>query len=148
MPNANAPAHLRAAPRAHLRARVVRAAIFVTVAAVASYLLAAAQVPCGFASVFHVPCPGCGSTRAMLALATGDIHGLVRFNPLAPFMTLLIGALAAQALGSVLATGTFRRVGDGAVGMLVARGVMLIGALEVVVWVARFGGFLGGPVPV
>jgi hypothetical protein len=134
------------APTAAVRAR--RAAIFVSVLAGVTYLLAAAQVPCGFARIFHVPCPGCGSTRAMLALASGDLDGLVHYNPLAPFMTLLVVALAGQALASVLATGTFRRVGDGAIGMVVARGVMVVGALEVVVWIARFGGFLGGAVPI
>ncbi len=157
MPNANAPsANVASAPAgaahagAHVRVRVriTRAATFVGVLAVVTYLLAAAQVPCGFARIFHVPCPGCGSTRAMLALAHGDLAGLVRFNPLAPFMTLLIVALAGQALASVLSTGTFRRIGDGAIGLLVSRGVMVVGALEVLVWIARFGGFLGGPVPV
>jgi len=84
----------------------------------------------------------------MLALSHGDLHGLVHYNPLAPFMTLLLVALAGQALASVLATGTFRRVGDGTIGLVVSRGVMVVGALEVVVWIARFAGFLGGPVPV
>jgi hypothetical protein len=152
MPNANAPATSEAITTGTTRAtramRVRRAAIFVSVLALASYLLAAAQVPCGFAKMFHVPCPGCGSTRAMLALASGDLHGLVRYNPLAPFMTLLVVALAGQALASVLATGTFRRVGDGAIGLLVSRGVMVVGGLEVLVWLARFAGLLGGPVPV
>ena len=147
MPNANAPAE-SAANAASAPVRIRRAAIFVGVLAVVTYLLAAAQVPCGFARIVHVPCPGCGSTRAMLALASGDLAGLVRYNPLAPFMTLLVVALAGQALASVLATGTFRRVGDGAIGLLVSRGVMVIGALEVLVWIARFGGFLGGPVPI
>ncbi|MEA2748398.1 MAG: hypothetical protein QOI41_2541 [Myxococcales bacterium] len=150
MPNANAPAerHESAATMASAGGRIRRAAIFASALAVGAYLLAAAHVPCGFARIFHVPCPGCGSTRAMLALASGDLAGLVRYNPLAPFMTLLVVALAGQALASVLATGTFRRVGDGAIGMLVARGVMVIAALEVLLWIARFGGFLGGPVPV
>jgi len=84
----------------------------------------------------------------MLALASGDLHGLVRYNPLAPFMTALIVVLALQALASLLATGTFRRVGDGIVGLVVSRGMLVVAALEVVLWVARFGGFLGGPVPV
>jgi hypothetical protein len=150
MPNANAPAesHVSAATMASAGVRIRRAAIFASVLAVGAYLLAAAHVPCGFARIFHVPCPGCGSTRAMLALASGDLAGLVRYNPLAPFMTLLVVALAGQALASVLATGTFRRVGEGAIGILVARGVMVIAALEVLLWIARFGGFLGGPVPV
>lgn len=156
MPNANASSiaprdaqeRAGAGVRVAIRVRVRRAAIFVGALGAITYLLASAGVPCGFARIFHVPCPGCGSTRAMLALATGDLHGLVRYNPLAPFMTLLIVALALQAFASVLATGTFRRVGDGVVGLLVSRGVMVVAALEVLVWIARFGGFLGGPVPV
>ena len=142
MPNANAST---LAPRS---ARVVRAAIFVGVLAAAVFLLGAADVPCGFARVFHVPCPGCGSTRAMLALLRGDIHGLVRYNPLAPFMSAMLAALCLQALSSVLATGTFRRVGNGTIGGIVALGMVTVAALEVLLWFARFGGFLGGPVPV
>ncbi len=155
MPNANANAPTSDASSSNapslalgLAVRVRRAAIYVVVAAAATYLLAAAQVPCGFARIFHMPCPGCGSTRAMLALASGDLHGVLHFNPLAPFMTLLVVVLAGQALASVLATGTFRRVGDGGLGTLVSRGMLVVAALEVLVWVARFGGLLGGPVPV
>lgn len=98
--------------------------------------------------MFHTPCPGCGSTRAMLALASGDLHAFLRYNPLAPFMTALVLVLAVQAVVSVLATGTLRDVGHGRVGTLVARGMMVVATLEVLLWIARFGGFLGGPVPV
>jgi hypothetical protein len=150
MPNANAPIESAVSTPGALSAtaRIGRAALFAAGLAVIAVLLAAAQVPCGFARIVHLPCPGCGSTRAMLALASGDLAGLVRYNPLAPFMTLLVVALASQAFASVLATGTFRRVGDGAIGVLVSRGVMVVAVLEVLVWIARFGGFLGGPVPV
>ena len=112
------------------------------------FLLASAHVPCGFAHIFHTPCPGCGSTRAMLALASGDLHAFVRYNPLAPLMTVLVVVLALQGLTSLLSTGTFRRVGEGTVGTLIARGALVIATLEFLVWIARFGGFLGGPVPV
>jgi hypothetical protein len=44
--------------------------------------------------------------------------------------------------------GQFRGVGDGKIGALVARGVLVVAALEVVLWFARFSGFLAGPVPV
>jgi hypothetical protein len=147
MPNANASPNAPIAPIAPA-ARATRAAVFVGALAAVAFLLASAQVPCGFARVLHTPCPGCGSTRAMLALASGDLHGLVRYNPLAPFMTVLVVVLALQALSSVVTTGSFRRVGDGRVGTLVSRGMLVVAALEVLVWVARFGGFLGGPVPV
>lgn len=112
------------------------------------YVLASVHVPCGFARMFHTPCPGCGSTRAMLALLSGDLGGLIRFNPFAPFMSALVGLLAAQALASVFATGTLSRTGDGMIGRIVSRGVLVVAALEVLLWLARFAGYLGGPVPV
>jgi hypothetical protein len=157
MPNANATGlesrssasslapHAPLAPRG---ARIRRAALLAGGLAALAILLASAQVPCGFARIFHTPCPGCGSTRAMLALAHGDLHGLVHYNPFAPFMTILVVVLAVQAFSSVLTTGTLQRVGDGAVGRLVSRGVLVVATLQLMVWLARFAGFLGGPVPV
>jgi hypothetical protein len=152
MPNANANANASAEPAQTaappLPRRVARAAAFAGAMLGFAWLLASAHVPCGFATALRLPCPGCGSTRAMLSLAAGDLHGLVRYNPLAPFTTLFVAVLAGQALASLLATGTFRGVGSGALGMTVARGVILVSIVQVVVWIARFGGFLGGPVPV
>jgi uncharacterized protein DUF2752 len=142
MPNANAK------PVLPVSARVVRSSLFAAALGAFAFLLSSAHVPCGFARIFHMPCPGCGSTRAMLALASGDLHSFVRYNPFAPFMTLLVVLLAGQAFASLVTTGTFRRLGEGGVGTLVSRGAVVIGVLEFAVWVARFGGFLGGPVPV
>jgi hypothetical protein len=129
-------------------ARAARAATFVAGLGAFAFLLASAHVPCGFARLFHTPCPGCGSTRAMLALFEGDVHGMLRFNPLAPFMTLIVAVVAAQAVVSLLRTGTFREVGTGAMATALSRGALVIAILEFVVWIARFQGFLGGPVPV
>ena len=84
----------------------------------------------------------------MLALAHGDVASFVHYNPMAPFMTLLVTVLVVQAFASLVTTGTFRRVGDGGVGTLLSRAAIVIGVIEFVIWVARFGGFLGGPVPV
>jgi hypothetical protein len=36
---------------------------------------------CLFKSVTHVPCPSCGSTRAILALVQGDIGKSLSINP-------------------------------------------------------------------
>lgn len=147
MPNANAtpgePFPLP--PRA---GRIARAALFALALGAGALLLSSARVPCGFASIFHTPCPGCGSTRAMLALASADLPSFFHYNPFAPFMTLLVVVLAVQAFASLLTTGTFRGVGEGAVGTLVSRSALVIATLQFVVWVARFAGFLGGPVPV
>jgi hypothetical protein len=150
MPNANAAmneSHPSGDP-GERRRRVVRAAGVVVGLGAVAFVLGSAHVPCGFARMFHMPCPGCGSTRAMLALLDGDLHALLHYNPLAPFMTALVVVLAVQAVVSVLATGTFRDVGHGRVGTFVSRGMMIVATLEVLVWIARFGGFLGGPVPV
>jgi hypothetical protein len=38
---------------------------------------------CGFRQWTDLPCAGCGSTRAVLALSGGDIAGAWRWNPLA-----------------------------------------------------------------
>ena len=149
MPNPNAT--LAAAHHRGARSRAVRfarAGIFAAVMGVFVCLLASAHVPCGFARIFRMPCPGCGSTRAMLALAHGDLTSFLRYNPMAPFMTLLVTLLVVQAFASLIATGTFARVGDGGMGKLVSRGAIVIGLLEFVLWAARFVGFLGGPVPV
>ncbi len=101
-----------------------------------------------FARVVHLPCPGCGSTRAVIALAHGDLHGVFRYNPLGPAVALLLGVLAAQSLSSVFRYGDFRAAGEGRLGSVAKRGLFVVCALEVILWVARFFGVLGGPVPV
>lgn len=95
-----------------------------------------------------MPCPGCGSTRAVLALLHGDLEGVVRYNPLGPVVAVLIGVLALDVLRSVLLHGDVRSAGQGRLGGTIKLGVLLVAGLEVVLWVARFFGVLGGPVPV
>lgn len=131
-----------------LLVRLRRAAL--TAAAVAAFggLLYAKGIPCAFARVFHTPCPGCGSTRSAIALLHGDLDGVLQYNPLGPVMAVLIGALAAQSLGSVLVHGDFRAAAEGRVGRVVKRGILVVAALEIALWVVRFFGVLGGPVPV
>lgn len=45
--------------------------------------------------LLDLPCPGCGMTRALQALARGDLAAAVRFHPLAP----ALGAEAAVLWG-------------------------------------------------
>jgi hypothetical protein len=40
---------------------------------------------------FGLPCPGCGLTRATLAMLTLDLDAMVHFHPLAPLMAPLVG---------------------------------------------------------
>lgn len=134
--------------RPALRVRIWRTAGAVVLFAALGGLLYAKAIPCAFASVFGAPCPGCGSTRAVLALTRGDIDGVLRHNALGPVMALLVGIFAVQALASLFVHGDARDVGRGRVGRTAKIGIIAVGGLGLALWVARFFGLLGGPVPV
>lgn len=44
------------------------------------------EISCPFLAIFKIPCPGCGSTRALISLLSGDLKGYFDYNP----ATLLI----------------------------------------------------------
>jgi len=52
-----------------------------------------AQAICLFRRLFHLPCPGCGMTRAFTALAKGEWSAAVALHPLAPALAaeLILG---------------------------------------------------------
>jgi len=68
---------------------------------------------CGFRFVLGADCPGCGMTRALLALLRGDPAGSFRWHPLAIPLALAAAAAVALAVHEG-ATGrtTFRRAAD------------------------------------
>lgn len=131
-----------------LPVRLRRLALATAAIGVVAVLLWAKALPCLFARVLHVPCPGCGSTRAVLALAHGDLDGVLRYNPFGPVVALLILVFGVQALVSVVTYGDFRATGEGRVGKIAKRVLFVVAAFDVLLWVARFFGVLGGPVPV
>jgi len=147
MPNANDVAE-RGSRVPSRASRAVRGALTLAAFFALGGLLSTASVPCAFARLFHVPCPGCGSTRAMLALAHGDLGGVLRLNPLAPLMTACVLVLAVQGVRSTFVEGNLSGMGEGRVGTLAVRGMLVVAVLQLAVWIARFAGFLGGPVPV
>ena len=119
---------------------------------------------CPMASLLGTPCPGCGLTRATLAALGGDFSLAFHIHPLVYLMvpiyalaviSLLISylfgvrtltggpALAPNRSGDVTALSGSRRV-DRAVTWIA--GVCLVALLGV--WLARFAGYFGGPVPV
>ncbi len=111
-------------------------------------LLYAGAVPCMFARLAHTPCPGCGSTRAVIALLHGDLHGVLRYNPLGPAVAVLVGIFAARAWFSLLRWGDFRETGNGKLPLYIKRALIGLAVIEFVLWIARFFGLFGGPVPV
>jgi ribosomal protein S27E len=54
------------------------------------YRLSRLLPPCPLRTFADIPCPTCGTTRAVLALARGDVWGAICMNPL---VTLGGGAL-------------------------------------------------------
>lgn len=104
---------------------------------------------CPLASVAGIPCPGCGLTRATLALAHGDVPHALALHPLVFVLSpLFIFAVLSAAWGFVRGP----RANEKPRTWLASRtasalfGVLLVVTLGV--WGARFFGCFGGPAPV
>jgi hypothetical protein len=119
--------------------------------ALAALVLAARLPLCPFANFLGMPCPGCGMTRATLALLSGDVSDALAFQPLIALVLPLAALLGAGASLGYLKSGSpippwyashprFARGVEWAAGCVA---VALIG-----VWLARFAGLFGGPVAV
>ena len=113
-------------------------------------LLARSGLPfCPMAGVLGVPCPGCGLTRATLALCRGDLRHALALHPLAPVIApLFIGGVLSAALGYVRGPRPSASVNPwlaSRAGTLFASCLL---AATLGVWSARFLGYFGGPVPV
>jgi hypothetical protein len=48
---------------------------------------------CLFKQCYGIPCPSCGSTRAVLRLLQGDVAGSLQLNPLGLILALLLVTL-------------------------------------------------------
>lgn len=113
--------------------------------AIGLVVLSPLRWPCPMATLAHVPCPTCGMTRATRLALHGDFAGATLMHPLVWLVVpLLAAALAVEVVGYVR-TGEWGAAGNvrGATLAMIATSVLLF-----VVWIARFFGALGGPVPV
>lgn len=124
-----------------------RLSLLLAAALPAAALIFLGLLPCPVAFALRIPCPGCGMTRATLALLRGDLAGMFRLHPLAPLVLLFLGGyLGGNALGFVL-RGRWgwvdERLGRRSNALLWAFVALVLG-----VWILRFAGLLGGPVPV
>ncbi|HEU4395588.1 MAG TPA: DUF2752 domain-containing protein, partial [Planctomycetota bacterium] len=102
----------------------------------ASLFLAAGPIrgECGFRAITGADCPGCGMTRATLALARGDAAGAWRWHP----AVFPLVALAAAALALGLHEGiTGRRSLRGAAERYGIRAGIALAVLLGVVWAVR-----------
>ena len=103
---------------------------------------------CPSAALLGIPCPGCGLTRATLALLRGDLHAAFHFHPLVFVLSPLFIGLLASALVDYVRGPIQRAPRRSWNTPWLGRGLWLLLALMLGVWVARFFGALGGPAPV
>jgi hypothetical protein len=133
------------------RSPVKRALILLAIASVIGLIIAYRVPVCPTATFLGIPCPGCGLTRATLALFRGDFSTALRFHPLVFLLSPLFAYLALNAAwgyvrGPVaIQTPRERTFWTSRFTTIAASAVI---ALMLVVWIARFFGAFGGPVPV
>ena len=87
---------------------------------------------CAFRRLTGIPCPGCGLTRAMAALARGELLLALHFHPFAP---LLIGEAAA--LWGAIGAAVVRRRPLALPPRLLERLVVWQAAAFVALWLGR-----------
>ena len=105
---------------------------------------------CPLAGSFGVPCPGCGLTRATLALLHGDMRRALHLHPLVLLLAPLVVGIASAAAWNLLRLPrpSSRRRALFANGRTMTTLATVVLVLTIGVWLARFAGFFGGPVPV
>lgn len=112
-------------------------------------LVVAFELPlCPTATFLGVPCPGCGLTRASLALLRADFAAALAWHPLSPLMTPLLALLVGRAALAYVGFVPPSRPDDARRARWTTRVGLVLLALLLGVWAARFFGAFGGPVPV
>lgn len=98
-------------------------------------------VTCPMRVTTGVPCPGCGLTRAMLALLSGDLAEALHWHPLVFLLTPILVFTIGRAM--LIGAGFLRP--DAWKVPMPQWGLALFATVLLGVWLARFAGFLGGP---
>ena len=102
---------------------------------------------CPVAIVTRHPCPGCGLTRATLEILHGHFGAAFALHPLVFIASPLVAAMLVYNSISYLRTGLWS-ASEGVQGRWVTRGALVLFVAFNAVWIARFCGAFGGPVPV
>lgn len=102
---------------------------------------------CPFAIVTRHPCPGCGLTRATLALAHGHLEEALHFHPLSVVVAPVVIAAFSYNAFAYVTRGRWAAT-EAAQGRSITRLGVVLAAAMIMVWIARFFGAFGGPVPV
>ena len=144
MPKGNEHAPVSTVPLA----KRARATLLVGSAIVAyALVVGSGVVRCPLAAMFHVPCPTCGATRSTLALLSLDFSGAM-LNPVAPPLVVLLGVLSARLVFVAARDGHTRRFDEAPAIRGVVKAIFVLLLVAIALWIVRFFGVLGGPVPV
>jgi len=139
---------MNAAPRPVTPSRRVVSTLIV--AAVWAVLALPLVVPfqCPSARINHMPCPGCGMTRACMFFLHGDFGASFAMHPLAVPTALAQGAFAVATLYLAWQKGAPWAAFEARAGQITLYVLMGVMTLVFILWFARAGGAFGGPVPV
>lgn len=144
VPDQGAPAGAVIKPPPHPVSRVARVALI----GAALLLIATSNVPlCMFARVTHHPCPGCGLTRATLALLHGNVGDALQFHPLSIIISPLVIGFVVYKSWLYIVKGRWWQI-DKRSGVWSTRASTALVIVTIAVWILRFFGLFGGPVPV
>jgi hypothetical protein len=126
---------------------VLRRAFVATGLAVLGFVFAAFGPPfCPSALFLGVPCPGCGLTRATVAMLHGDFSKALHLHPLAPILVPLFGGALFLVLFDYV-RGPERPRATPAWWTSRTATLAFSGLLAALLGVC-FAGYFGGPVPV
>ncbi len=135
-------------PLPALRRRIGRAAAVASVWVASALPAAFGAQRCVIATLCHVPCPGCGMTRALRLLAAGQVDASLRMHPLA-IPVLVAGALlAASTVWTTFTLGSPIRLWRSLFGRVAIAVAIAVYGAALGLWVLRWFGCFGGPVPV
>lgn len=140
-PSAAAHASVQSPEDAPLRTKLKRLGIALLPLLAVVLALWSGLASCPNRALTGVPCPGCGLTRATLALCSGHLVEALHWHPLVPLMLPLIAFLIVRSM--LIGAGL---IGPSAWQVRVPKWLFVaFGVLVLAVWLARLAGQLGGP---
>ncbi|MBN2195143.1 MAG: DUF2752 domain-containing protein [Polyangiaceae bacterium] len=108
-----------------------------------------APTTCPTAGLLGVPCPGCGLGRATFALLSGEFRTALALHPL---VFVVVPALGGGVLLGVMRRLLPRSRAEWVHSLRLKRtvhvGTVGFAVTAIAVWIARFFGAFGGPVPI